>query len=425
MLLSLSLRRTPFTGEIKMKKNSMLNREGSKMGGFTLVELLVVIAIIGMLIALLLPAVQAAREAARRMSCSNNLKQCALAVHNMHDVYEVLPFNIVQQTMGITVIGTSTMGTEAEVRRTNVGPFIPLMPFIEQGALYDRLRNGFFNPGSPDGDPDGGVLHPQRRHPLFQNNIPTYLCTSDPNRMRYDTHPGRVNYGFCFGDFYMPGNLNYFLRRGVTSQGEDREIGFEGVVDGTSNTLLLAERRLSSISGAFASTGGRGSVYDRMAFKSDFNTSGRTEPGACLALQQGNEYTATAYLTAQNDAYRLVGGSWAIGRLPPAGFVAALPPNGPNCGGNTATSADSCNLISAGSYHAGGANAALVDGSVRFFSETIDCGPVKTFTYAQHQTFLGTIPTGLRPNENYSGPSLWGVWGALGTAKGGETVSVP
>jgi len=90
--------------------------------GFTLVELLVVIAIIGMLIALLLPAVQAAREAARRMSCTNNLKQLGLAIHNYHDTHNALP-------PGIIAEWNSTM-------------FPMLYPFIEQTAIYDLYCNG-------------------------------------------------------------------------------------------------------------------------------------------------------------------------------------------------------------------------------------------------------------------------------------------
>jgi len=91
-----------------------------KRHGFTLVELLVVIAIIGILIALLLPAVQAAREAARRSQCTNNLKQIALAVHNYHDTYKVFP------------IGnwTTAYGTW----------LVSLLPFIEQQALADRYQ---------------------------------------------------------------------------------------------------------------------------------------------------------------------------------------------------------------------------------------------------------------------------------------------
>ncbi len=104
-----------------MKKHGELRR------GFTLVELLVVIAIIGILVALLLPAIQAAREAARRTQCSNNLKQLALSAHNFHDTYGGLP-PIVSHSEGPTF-------------------FMHILPFIEQQALYDLYRGGATNAG--------------------------------------------------------------------------------------------------------------------------------------------------------------------------------------------------------------------------------------------------------------------------------------
>src|SRR5476651_1064146 len=96
-------------------------------GGFTLIELLVVIAIIAVLVSLLLPAVQQAREAARRAQCKNNLKQLGLALHNYHDVYNRLPYN------GRTPGAQSGGGTEASV-------FIRLLPQIDQQPLFSQLN---------------------------------------------------------------------------------------------------------------------------------------------------------------------------------------------------------------------------------------------------------------------------------------------
>jgi prepilin-type N-terminal cleavage/methylation domain-containing protein/prepilin-type processing-associated H-X9-DG protein len=102
----------------------MTSRPRARASGFTLIELLVVIAIIGVLISLLLPAVQAAREAARRAQCTNNLKQLALALHNYHDVNNALPAG-----MAVTALPSGAFATSH-------GLFVPLLPYLEQGPLY-------------------------------------------------------------------------------------------------------------------------------------------------------------------------------------------------------------------------------------------------------------------------------------------------
>ena len=96
-----------------------------RANGFTLVELLVVIAIIGILIALLLPAVQSAREAARRMQCANNLKQIGLALHGYHDTYQCFP------AVGTTIWDTGTM---------EISWLYPVMPYLEQTAVYEEMK---------------------------------------------------------------------------------------------------------------------------------------------------------------------------------------------------------------------------------------------------------------------------------------------
>ncbi len=147
--------------------------------GFTLVELLVVIAIIGVLIALLLPAVQAAREAARRMQCSNNLKQLALATHNYHDINNAFPPDGFPEYNG---------GTR---NRHWMGVFARLLPFYEQGALYatlnfsknfKRFTSGFS--GTQLDTPTDSALP---NEDAARNRMATLLCPSSDELMSSDS----------------------------------------------------------------------------------------------------------------------------------------------------------------------------------------------------------------------------------------------
>jgi len=117
-------------------------RRGTSTSAFTLVELLVVIAIIGILVALLLPAIQAAREAARRTQCINNLKQMGMANHNYHDTHKSLPYRR----------GGTGGCSDSSCNRERLSPFVPLMPYYEEGAMYSRIMAGDATrqPGGPE-----------------------------------------------------------------------------------------------------------------------------------------------------------------------------------------------------------------------------------------------------------------------------------
>ena len=155
--------------------------------GFTLVELLVVIAIIGILVALLLPAVQAAREAARRMSCGNNMKQLGLAMHNYHDTFKVLPSSDING-------GSRYSGNyvpRGQIR--NFTGYLLMLPFLEQAPLHDQIDFKRAT-GRADWVSRGGG----GTQAVFDNKyvkIPTLACPSDPiydDPHTYSPHPRRT-----------------------------------------------------------------------------------------------------------------------------------------------------------------------------------------------------------------------------------------
>lgn len=216
--------------------------------GFTLVELLVVIAIIGVLVALLLPAIQAAREAARRMSCSNNLKQIGLGMHLYHDINNVLP-------PGIAPNATGNLGSQDGVFLWSA----IILPHVEQRGLYDQLGV------------DSNVLPNTLPIALLQTVTPLYRC---PSAVSPDINEGRST---GFGDIatsdyvvthssFDPGN-NPFGRNnsgGLVDYGggggngiddfdgcfgispnnnnEQVQVSFGNIEDGTSNTIMVGER---------------------------------------------------------------------------------------------------------------------------------------------------------------------------------------
>ena len=129
--------------------------------GFTLVELLVVIAIIGILVALLLPAVQAAREAARRMECTNRLKQMGLAVHNHHDVFKFLPS--LGEADGRFLPSYTSSGAAEVAPYQTAGPFFQILPYMEKKAVYDGA---------------GGTTNLAKGLQVAQTVIPDFYCPS-------------------------------------------------------------------------------------------------------------------------------------------------------------------------------------------------------------------------------------------------------
>ncbi|MCC7333898.1 MAG: DUF1559 domain-containing protein [Pirellulaceae bacterium] len=345
-----------------------------KKFGFTLVELLVVIAIIGILVGLLLPAVQAAREAARRMQCTNNLKQLALAVHLYADVHKQFP----AKRNGAAESGQFTSG------------WLRLLPFFEQQALFDRWATAH------DGFPAYGPV-PYAfwyDYDVYRAQVVTLLCPSDGNASdkpvdRY----GRSNYAFSVGDSVISTNGSYGNNYGTNPRGMfpnlAGKIGIGAVTDGLSNTAMLSEHLFAADSRRV----GQGDVRRVAAISSS--------PGVCYAqldLNNPRQYAPTADVMAWGAV------RWVHGSISWTGFNTVLPPNGPACAELSNDSHTGGQAHPPTSNHTGGVVLAMGDGSVRFVSEVIDTGNL----------YAAPVTTG--------GPSPYGVWGALGSKDGGEVV---
>ena len=334
----------------------------SRRVGFTLVELLEVIAIIGVLIALLLPAVQAAREAARRMSCQNNLKQIALGLHNYHATMNKLPASMY---INPTVTTNGSWSVHGRI-----------LPYLEQNNFYDLidLQVGWSS------------------QPIVSHfKVPVYGCPSDPkSQLERDTGNNGIflyptSYGFNFG--------TWFIYNPVTNQGGDglfypnAKIGFESATDGTSNTLMVSEVHAWT---AYTRNGGPPSTNVPMTIAdvgacADSGVKDRILPGT----KDGTGHT-----------------EWANGHSHHSGFTTVMPPNTKvwwTYGGVTynvdyaarqegsSTSVPSYSALTSRSYHSGVVNSALADGSVRIVTNSVD--------------------------------QL--VWRAMGTRAGGEVAQLP
>jgi prepilin-type N-terminal cleavage/methylation domain-containing protein/prepilin-type processing-associated H-X9-DG protein len=350
--------------------------------GFTLIELLVVIAIIGVLIALLLPAVQSAREAARRAQCTNNLKQLALATANYESAIGSFP-------MG----DSNGRNKSGGYIRQNFGPFVALTQFIEQGNVYNTLNSSL-------------MIYYAENSTTNAIGIDTIFCPSDdtkdtfypgasgdgwddsPIPMRYSSYAGNSGVLYYHAartsvpQALVSQNQGIFMHTGrspgMTSGATGRVVRIGEIRDGTSNTILFGDHAHGQV-----------------------------------ATELGDPYGPNWWSSG------LIGDTTYSAIFPPNFFrtVAAasqLPCYFPEQCGVFPNGAQNY-IHTASSFHPGGANFAFCDGSVRFIKSTINSwNPYQVAFVNRDSPYTGA---GGGPLPQY------GVYQALHTTKGGEVIS--
>jgi prepilin-type N-terminal cleavage/methylation domain-containing protein len=331
-----------------MKNNGVLVVSAVRRGAFTLVELLVVIAVIGILIGLLLPAIQSSRAVARRMACGNNLKQLGLGIQLYNDSVKTLPPFAQVKRLADGTLWTGYMGPHARI-----------LPYIEQNSLTKAM-----NTKTSYAD------HVNRE--IVGRTIELFVCPSETERKIRDHADfgliGWVNYGFCAGDWYVWNGADKEEIPTRSAFGINLSRRLVDFKDGLSHTLFMSEVKNYQVT-----------LRDGGDFSS-INSPNNIPPPNADPLTVCPEYQgsgATVHRTAHTQ--------WAEMSCHHNGFTTAWPPNMKTPGGPGFSESDvdiisrrerlggpTFAAITSRSHHPGGVQSLFGDGSVRFSLTSID-----------------------------------------------------
>jgi type II secretory pathway pseudopilin PulG len=352
----------------------------------------VVIAIIGVLIALLLPAVQMAREAAHRMQCTNHLKQLSLACHMYHDTHDCLPPYCLK------------IGNDVQ---EGANWLVMILPFIEQQGLSDMIKAGGTNAsinGTENFRAGYGVKTDNSNYRPWRARFNLQVCPSDSFSSQAEIPPFlvpgsyRANTGDCtanLADMCDSTKLHNSRMRGafVANVGKN----FSTIQDGTSNTFLLSE----------SLTCRPGEERSAILGLAHSGASGNGTPDWCMSSLDPNIPNRIRTTNSWQGA-NYKGRRWNCTEFSYAAFNTVQAPNTVSCilwgtaGRNTP-------ILPSSSNHNGGANHSLIDGSVRFVSSTVDTGSSNITAWDSAD-----------PARTWQPQSPYGVYGAMGTIALGE-----